>query len=795
MKKRNLLRIFTVSILGISTMGSLVGAIISKTNSVEVLATGYDYSSVDTSSASALLSDLQDLFSSSSVSYSGGYGTLLTTYQTTDKRSDGYVNDIYSNTTSYSFSNNCGNYSGEGSCYNREHTIPKSWWGGGTSNQGSDPIIVLPSDGYVNGRRSNYIYGEVGDATYTSNNDYCKLGSQSSESKTKHGSVGTTVFEPNDEYKGDLARIVFYSRVRWTSSYSWTSGDGSLQYSGSASKNYGLTDYAIKLFTEWSELDPVSEWEAQRNEAVYSITGYRNPFVDHPEWVNTIWGGTTYTGSGTTISGLYLSDDSLTLATDESVTLSASTSGTDIGTISWSTSNSSVAALSATTGSSVTVTAGSTSGSATISASCTIDGETYTATCAVTVEESSEYTYSVVTSVDEISTGDEVLIVAQSGSSYFALTDENVGSYQYYIQASEVSVSNNQIADLDATSWTITKSGSNLSFVSENSKTLYNYINGSHYNITTTDNSSYSSSWTFTINNSATGAGYLLGSNGVYLTYQLYSNTTNEFLGSSSNPYSSYPIYLFKLGDTSGGDDTPTDSVSIDLDSLTLSVGESSTLSYTSSGTVTWSTSDEDIATISDGVVTGVSEGTATITATCGTASDICIVNVVDDTTTGGGDTSEDTSEDTGGDDTSEPDTNVTELVQSWVDTYLYMETYTENLGYCADSEHAYYSNAKIALISLGEDCINELRDNDIFNDAQKRYEAWASANGDKNPYTATASSITLDKVDNSYTAYIIIFFASLSGLAIITIVSLKKHKKQIRQFCNNIAFFVQYLK
>ncbi len=91
-------------------------------------------------------------------------------------------------------------YSGEGSCYNREHAFPRSWFGGAVSPMNTDVHHVFATDGYVNGRRSSYPYGDVASATYTSSNG-SKLGAGSSAS----GYTGT-VFEPIDEFKGDFAR-------------------------------------------------------------------------------------------------------------------------------------------------------------------------------------------------------------------------------------------------------------------------------------------------------------------------------------------------------------------------------------------------------------------------------------------------------------------------------------------------------------------------------------------------------------------------------------------------------------
>jgi len=59
---------------------------------------------------------------------------------------------------------------------------------------------------------------------------------------------------------------------------------------GNKNKNFGLTDYAVKLFTKWHEMDPPDEWEINLNNRLFEIQGNKNPFIDHPEYVNAIWG-------------------------------------------------------------------------------------------------------------------------------------------------------------------------------------------------------------------------------------------------------------------------------------------------------------------------------------------------------------------------------------------------------------------------------------------------------------------------------------------------------------------------
>lgn len=209
-----------------------------------------------------------------------GYDGLYEAYKKTDTRADGYVRDWYSNTTKYRHGvDNKGNYSKEGDMYNREHSVPQSWFSG--SGIKSDIVHVLPTDGYVNNRRSNYPFGEVKNATYQSAGGYSKLGSCKTDGYTG------TVFEPNDEVKGDIARIYFYMITRYESSCgSWGHDVFSANYPG-------LTTWTLNMMMRWSKQDPVDEREIARNNAVYEVQGNRNPFVDYPGLEEYTWGSKT----------------------------------------------------------------------------------------------------------------------------------------------------------------------------------------------------------------------------------------------------------------------------------------------------------------------------------------------------------------------------------------------------------------------------------------------------------------------------------------------------------------------
>jgi endonuclease I len=242
---------------------------------------GY-YNSANEKNTSALRTALQSIISNgyTQLTYTPG---LWNAYQTTDINSSGKIWDMYSNCTFTVSANQCGSYSKECDCYNREHTTPASWFNDAYPMY-SDLFNVYPTDGYVNNQRSNFPYGEVGSATYTSANG-SKLGT------SNFSGYSGTVFEPIDEYKGDFARNYFYMATRYAGlCESWTGGSGAVVYS---SANLGLTSYAVSLFLKWSREDPVSAKEMTRNDAVYSIQNNRNPFIDFPGLEEYIWGNKT----------------------------------------------------------------------------------------------------------------------------------------------------------------------------------------------------------------------------------------------------------------------------------------------------------------------------------------------------------------------------------------------------------------------------------------------------------------------------------------------------------------------
>jgi endonuclease I len=250
--------------------------------------TGY-YSSAEGKNTAALRTALQAIITNGA--FNVGYGGLWTAYAKTDLNSSGKIWDMYSNCTFTYAAQQCGQYSVECDCYNREHSSPQSWFAS-AEPMVSDLFNVFPTDGKVNGERSNYVYGEVGTPMYTSGNG-SKLGPSS------FPDYAGTVFEPVDQYKGDLARSYFYMATRYAGQCeSWSAG-GEVMYSAA---HLGLTTYAMDILLKWSRQDPVSAKEINRNNAAYGIQNNRNPFIDNPGLEEYIWGNktnATFTVSGT----------------------------------------------------------------------------------------------------------------------------------------------------------------------------------------------------------------------------------------------------------------------------------------------------------------------------------------------------------------------------------------------------------------------------------------------------------------------------------------------------------------
>lgn len=342
---------------------------------------------------------------------------------------------------------------------NREHVWPKAegFDSKGAGGARGDPMHLMAGNGYSNNIHSNYYYGYVKTST-----SYTDCGSTySNQSGNLRGTSKTlnsgTVFEPQDCDKGDIARAIFYMVAR----YNYLSGSDSdgintnnpnliltqdiSDWSSTGYTSSTTTQGKLGVLTDllaWHHADPVDEYEIHRNNLLYTnFTNNRNPFIDFPEWADFIWGSVNYNGStyvsndttptgyaapasdtingynsgGTPTGTVTLSKNSATIGLNDATRVSATSS--DGSTISWLSSNTSVATVSSATASSGSniVVSGVAAGNAIITASATIGGSTIEQHFSVTV--SGDYTrLTSISNIDE--SADYVLGTVENGFHY-----------------------------------------------------------------------------------------------------------------------------------------------------------------------------------------------------------------------------------------------------------------------------------------------------------------------------------------------------------------------------------------
>ena len=360
------------------------------------------------------------------------YDYLWTAYKTTDVRSDGKIWDMYSNITNYTPVTSGSSYSKEGDTYNREHSWPQSWFGSNAPMY-TDLHHIYPTDGFVNGKRANYPFGETNSPTYTSANDFSKLGPCSYSGYTG------TVFEPADEYKGDFARTYFYMVTcyeeklhDWYTNYSSTD----VVHVIDGSTYPGLQTWQLNMLMEWAKNDPVSEKETARNNAVYAIQNNRNPFIDYPGLEEYIWGTMTTTAFSydNYVQPAYKQDVQLSFSpataaatVGESFTEpTLSTTPANL-TVTYSSSTPSVATVDASTGEVTLVAAGTTTITATFAGNDTYNSGsasyTLTVSAASTPEPAGDSDiFELVTDASTLAAGDKILIAYVNGATAKAMS-------------------------------------------------------------------------------------------------------------------------------------------------------------------------------------------------------------------------------------------------------------------------------------------------------------------------------------------------------------------------------------
>lgn len=153
-----------------------------------------------------------------------------------------------------------------------------------------DAHNLLPVDGRVNGFRGSFPMGRVDDNNLETQNGISnptQNGSKLGDNLNSGYSAGYSgiVFEPIDEFKGDIARIYFYFATRYQNQINnWSAY---AMFNGSSDQVFETA--FLNILLEWHSIDPVSQKEVDRNNAIYNHQGNRNPFVDTPSYVTAIW--------------------------------------------------------------------------------------------------------------------------------------------------------------------------------------------------------------------------------------------------------------------------------------------------------------------------------------------------------------------------------------------------------------------------------------------------------------------------------------------------------------------------
>jgi len=150
--------------------------------------------------------------------------------------------------------------------FNTEHTWPQSQ--GATGIAQSDLHHLQPGDIRTNEKRGSYPYGDVVKAVWST-------GTGPAQAKLGVDALGETVFEPYAAVKGDIARGLLYFYTRYNES----------RPADFSTKNL---KHDLETLLRWNAADPVDDRERARNDAVQQVQGNRNPFVDHPEFVDKV---------------------------------------------------------------------------------------------------------------------------------------------------------------------------------------------------------------------------------------------------------------------------------------------------------------------------------------------------------------------------------------------------------------------------------------------------------------------------------------------------------------------------
>lgn len=325
------------------------------------------YQGITAASGKPLAGQLHDLITSTHKTYTtyddngkNGHQKQTDRYYENGSPVNGYIYEFYSGVKwPDGWSSNAGSTSGG---YNREHVWCQSHSTGlwGTTGGGADMHHIRPSETRLNSTRGNNPFGEV--SNRESNKVYAKFGSNPTYALGGYQAGGT--FEPLDNKKGDVARIVLYLYLHYNSysvsslfdGYASTNGDnGSSSYF--ASTLLPLTNItannteedALRMLLRWNSSDPVDDIERRRNDKVATYQGNRNPFIDNSNYANLIWGDNPIDPTTPVVNKVTINPSSLQLDLNNNKTASleaiVDVSNGASNEVNWVSSNPNVASI------------------------------------------------------------------------------------------------------------------------------------------------------------------------------------------------------------------------------------------------------------------------------------------------------------------------------------------------------------------------------------------------------------------------------------------------------------------
>lgn len=599
--------------------------------------------------------------------------------------------------------------------WNKEHIWAKS---NGFNTKSlpaySDLHHLRASDKQLNGTRSNYAFANTSSGSYAKDHF-----GNSSTSRLSGG-----VFEPGDQYKGDVARALFYMATRYYN------GDGSggthLTLTTGTDSSGGKWGYLDTLL-EWHEQDPVDEFESHRNDLVYELQNNRNPYIDHPEYARAVFKdeaivepkkltSLTYTGtpiktsykegesfssSGLTVTAHY--DDSTSENVTNSVIWSPNPLTKDTNSVTGSYTYNNVTMEINVNGISV----------------ITLDSLTYTGSptkTAYTAGESfSPSGLSVYANYSDSSSVNVTSQVSWTPNPLIKGTVQVTGTYG----GKSITVSGITVTAPATTEYQITFSDSSSDSSSElDADGIKNKISeGASYVVSVSNNSKVYAGKT----------GLKLGSSSAKGTFTLNLASTGKVNATS-----------IKIGVKQYGSDTGNVKVTTNVDASTTQVTPTSSLA-------------EKEISLSGGLISKITVETTTKRAY------ISYIKVISNS-------------------------GEEDVVQNWIDSYMHMSdsAYDGNgTGLCKSS--GTYLTAKIALVSLGTENVNKFANNEgnKYTLALARYLAWANANEDNSPFSGTTiDSLYQPESTANGTLMIVIIASSVVTTLLFGCILLFKKKK-----------------